>query len=993
MSQFRIHSTRFLESKPTLFGFTPVELTGLVVLMSILSASIPGHPLVTVGVLVAVAGAMLGVRLAIGPSRLVRFFRAITGSGFNGQREGFYSVRVLGPQFSEATFDDEFGYFKRVRDRLCHFPQNIPLVVSFRRVQVDLQTPTREGSDAISILRRERREALCSAGPFFENRVYFSTPKKYQKHLTEFLCDLRLESREEDCPSFSVQGLVSGHIVHGEDQSLHSFELGALPLEFGLRDLSSLLRMPHEVTYTLRLTHKNSRSAIQRYSMKHGSMKGFQGGASSQIEASLSATAAYDTIGQLISGQDGIFAVQGVLTFRTKERALALPQMAFTDSLIPLSHAGVRDLELLHRGARDSILERTLTGIEVAGLLPTPFAWTTPPQFPNFFTPERELLHVSGFQDDLASGNAVCFGPSGKGKSMTLANLFAYILEETDRSVVILDNGHGFDNFVRAYDGQTFEMASSDHPAGISIMKILAQFDDENFRQEALVDFTRFLADPRGHVEPLSMARLRKLAQRADFGAGLSDWAALLRDAGEAQLAELLDPFVRGGIYGEHFDGGSLPEIRSRVLYFTGPMVSPGAEANPLIVPYFFVVNLLIASRLGRDLPPAKICWDELKYLMQCAPDVVTGMWNRVRKTGNSVICAAQHPGQIAAFAGGEDILINSPTGWFLGLPKGESTVDRFIPLTDETKEALASRQPGDFFLLWRDGRMYWASFAQSPLHYALFTSKKSERDRIDRLIADEERSLGRSPKAAVKGAIRYLSERAKSVAVAGVAIACFAVCAGNANASIFGEENAPLYAILAKHIEELAILKQQLDKAASQVNEMRSIYENHKRILEEIKIAASVIKSKDREMGGLNNKAKAIDKILESVAELKSAQRLPRGLEEESQVVGETMAYQNGLVSTSDSTKEAGLVVTRQARSASPGVAAKLSAQAEGLSLQALGDIQRSQAEIIRLMTIEAAERTNNKAQDIALERELRASRGDSRQARASSALAARPF
>jgi uncharacterized delta-60 repeat protein len=698
----------------------------------------------------------------------------------------------------------------------------------------------------------------------------------------------------------------------------------------------------------------------------NGSLASFsQGGAASRMEAGLSRESANDTLESLIRGEDSVFSVQSIISYKKKERFFEFPQIKFRESLKKLGHLKSEELLKLHLGKKDKLLEHKLTGMELAALLPLHFTMSAPREFPNFLTPERELLHFSGFADNLPNGNAVLFGPSGKGKSMMLANLFAYIMEETNSEIIILDNGRGFENFVRAYGGKTFEMTSEAVPVGLNLCQILSGFD-KNFRAECLTDFTRFLINSRGEINNLILSRMKRLAT-LNFPKNLNHWQKMLNENQCEEIAEQILPFVHGEIYGDHFDAPISADLNSRILYFTGPMISPG-QNNPLIIPYFFVVNLLVASRasFSDKHPPAIVCWDEAAWLMNHAPNVVSSMWNCMRKTGNSVIASAQHPGQITVHSSGRDILENSPTRWILGLSEGISELDHIMEINSSEKRALGVRRPGDFFLVGREAQKYWVSFLQSPLHYALFTTSKKERVEIEKLINEENQ--GTAQQKVIQACTRWSLSKVK----AGM-LTVFLILGFIRPASAFwgiGDTSDPiLLGILQQSTQQVAALIQQIELARRHYYEFQSVYKDARKVLNDLKTATEVLTSNKREYSGAREKLEAVKMIMRSADSMKN---LPDEIQRKINSIGEAVVYQDKQSQMAEVFRGFGVEISDQARGASVGVAEKLTAQGIGLQLQTLADISRGQAEILRLAAIDEARKVKAEAGEQMLQGQL---------------------
>lgn len=957
-------SSKFLNKTPTIMGLTPPELAILVGFVSLGSMLFPSRPIL-IG-MIALIGIiiLLTVKYVFGVGETARFFMAVFNKKKITRPGAFEAFRILN-EFSEAIYDEEDSILTRLRDILRELPEGLQIRFHFVRLELDLKNQFQEKSTFIELTKMRRSEYLNDQ--FFENKVYISWSSNRAKNQCErILRDLGLNYNLVNLELPIQDGFVSSNVIHNEAGAQFSFELRDLPLEFSLRDVSAFLRLDSECVYSIGFYKSGSRREIQKLSLRSGSLASFsQGGAASRMEAGLSRESANDTLESLIRGEDSVFSVQSIISYKKKERFFEFPQIKFRESLKKLGHLKSEELLKLHLGKKDKLLEHKLTGMELAALLPLHFTMSAPREFPNFLTPERELLHFSGFADNLPNGNAVLFGPSGKGKSMMLANLFAYIMEETNSEIIILDNGRGFENFVRAYGGKTFEMTSEAVPVGLNLCQILSGFD-KNFRAECLTDFTRFLINSRGEINNLILSRMKRLAT-LNFPKNLNHWQKMLNENQCEEIAEQILPFVHGEIYGDHFDAPISADLNSRILYFTGPMISPG-QNNPLIIPYFFVVNLLVASRasFSDKHPPAIVCWDEAAWLMNHAPNVVSSMWNCMRKTGNSVIASAQHPGQITVHSSGRDILENSPTRWVLGLSEGISELDNIMEINSSEKRALGVRRPGDFFLVGREAQKYWVSFLQSPLHYALFTTSKKERVEIEKLINEENE--GTAQQKVIQACTRWSLSKVKAGMLTVLLILGF-IRPASAFWGIGDTSDPILLGILQQSTQQVAALIQQIELARRHYYEFQSVYKDARKVLNDLKTATEVLTSNKREYSGAREKLEAVKMIMRSADSMKN---LPDEIQRKINSIGEAVVYQDKQSQMAEVFRGFGVEISDQARGASVGVAEKLTAQGIGLQLQTLADISRGQAEILRLAAIDEARKVKAEAGEQMLQGQL---------------------
>ncbi|MEZ4816324.1 MAG: hypothetical protein R3C42_09995 [Parvularculaceae bacterium] len=875
-----------------MLGLSQMELI-CVIMAACLIAALSPSGVFTLLSIITIYWSVRVVRGILGPDLVIRFIRRVFPIQKIGsiQYEALVMFEVTGPQFDYSFFDSLSSYHSRFKDSINNKPEGFYFSIHFERREATFNKDKNINKNPLDTLKELRREKYLNSKQYFENKVFLITEKKWAKDLQSFASSCRLELVERPINksflNFEKFTINSGDALHAVDQSVHTFALKELPTEFDIADFYNLLNNLGSSNFTLTIKKHNSEKSIKRISFRKRRVSGFSSGASGEIEEGLSKEAIDQILFELISGTNSIVEIQAVACVFRKERTYELPFGALSSSFSKLKHLSVEELTKYNLGIIDRFISMEMTALEASALSPVSFSNSYKGNvFPNFYTPNSEMVRISGLREgNLPNGNAMVFAPSGKGKSMMLANLLASIIEETDTNTIILDSGYGFESFTKAYCGRMIEMTTDSNPVGINVLELFSSFENETYRAEMLAEFTRFITDPRGEISQKDLAKLRQAALKCDVFGGLLGWQGVLKSEGLEDIASNLSPWVRGGIYGAHFDVKETSNIvNSRVLYFTAPAVNTNTD-NPLLIPYFFVVSLLVSSRasMKKKMAPSVVLWDEVAFLMKYAPGVVSSMWNCIRKTGSAVICCGQHPEQIMQYSCGEDILMNSPTRYLLGGSVSEGPLDRVIDINKHNKEFLRDRRAGDFFILSKESKKYFLNFHQSDVHYALFTTDKGERMEIDAIYnelthKDEQLRV-------IDAAKLWVSRKAKSVssAIASLVLFLGLTFTPSARADLFGGDVAVLGNILIQTIQQVLLITEQLDKAKNHYGKFKDIYEGNKRLLGDVKGKITDLKKKARGLKDWETKIKNVEEVLYIIDEI-----ITRGKSVSGVVVGE---------------------------------------------------------------------------------------------------------
>ena len=896
----RISSSKFLLAEPKIMGLTQIEIMALVILSSLVAA-ISSSGLLTLGLIVGAYFSVLLVSSFLGTDFVISFLRRILPdrkkkeNKINLQDIVVFQVKS---QFDYSHFDQLVSYHNRFRSSFHNKPEGFQFSIYFRKREFNnFEYPHETDSlNPVEALRDERRRAYLQ-NRLWKNNVFLITDKKWFSDLLTFAgsCKIQVQQVEfdESFLNFDKYSISSGEAFHSlEDGSVHAFSLKTLPTEFDHADLFQFINsLNSELDFSLTLKKMPAKKSIDRISFKQRRIAGFSGGdAKGEIEESLSLEAIQKTLLSLISGDESILSVQGTLAVRSPINSFQLPFGALSPSFKKMKHLSTEELRDFCLGKQDNFFSISMTALEASAVAPLfPHSYESE-EFPNFFTPCGSPVKISGLRESfLPNGNAVVFAPSGKGKSFLICNLVSSRLEETSLNAIILDSGYGFQTFTQAYGGKIVEMTSDSRPLGVNVLKLFESFDNPTYRAELLSEFTRFLIDKKGEISQVDLAKLRQAALLCDFSSGLAGWKKTLEENGLQNWSELLAPWIKGGIYGDHFDQTSNEHLlNERLIYFTAPPVNNNTE-NPLMIPYFFLVTLIVAARTSQKSKSRSILvWDEVGFLMQHAPNVVSSLWNCIRKTGSSVICCAQHPAQLTKYGScGKDILENSPTRYLLGYSACEE-FDQIISLSTAQKEFLRDRKPGEYFLLSQEERKSFLNCPQSPIHYALFTTEKSEREEFETIFNEDEGTHMSNQQKMIETAKVWAKRNWVKFGQA-VAVLCLVVSSFSANAMGGAAESALLGEILMKNIQQVLLLTDQLQVQKSNLENFHKVYEGTRQLFNDIKRNLQLVKK-----GGLKDwegKIKNLEEVLRIIDQIAQQKEAQNGM-----VVGGAVTIQNSV-------------------------------------------------------------------------------------------------
>lgn len=898
----RISSSKFLLAEPKIMGLTQIEIMALVILSSLVAA-ISSSGLLTLSLIAGSYLSVLIVSTFLGTDFVVSFLRRILPD--RKKKENKINLENLvvfqvKSQFDYSHFDQLVSYHNRFRGSFHNKPEGFQFSIYFRKREFknfDLPLEKTESINPIETLRNERRRAYLQ-NRLWQHNVFLICEKKWLADLLVFSssCKIQIEQVElnEGFLNFDKYSISSGDAFHSvEDGSVHAYGLKTLPTEFDHADLFQFINsIDAELDFSISLKKMSAKKSIDRISFKQRRIAGFSGGdAKGEIEESLSIDAIQKTLLSLISGDESILNIQGTLAVHSSNNSFELPFGALSASFKKMKHLSTEELREFCLGKQDSFFSISMTALEASAVTPLfPHSYESK-EFPNFFTPCGSPVKISGLRESfLPNGNAVVFAPSGKGKSFLICNLISSRLEETSLNAIILDSGYGFQTFTQAYGGKVVEMSSDSRPLGVNVLKLFESFENPTYRAELLAEFTRFLIDKKGEISQTDLAKLRQAALLCDFSGGLAGWKKTLEENGLRNWSDLLAPWMKGGIYGDHFDQTSNEHLLSeRLIYFTAPPVNNNTE-NPLMIPYFFLVTLIVAARTSQKSQSRSILvWDEVGFLMQHAPNVVSSLWNCIRKTGSSVICCAQHPAQLTKYGScGKDILENSPTRYLLGYSACEE-FDQILDLTSAQKEFLRDRKPGEYFLLSQEEKKSFLNCPQSPIHYALFTTEKSEREEFENIFNEDE-SIHLSNQQKLIETAKVWAKRNLFKFGQAVAVLCLVMSSFSASAMGGGPgESVILSEILLKNIQQVLLLTDQLNLQKSNLENFQKVYEGNRQLFNDIKKNLQLIKK-----GGLKDwsgKIKNLEDVLRIIDEIAAQKESQNGM-----VIGGAVTIQNSV-------------------------------------------------------------------------------------------------
>ncbi|MEI7441077.1 MAG: hypothetical protein WCK43_05520, partial [bacterium] len=377
----RISSSKFLLAEPKILGLTQIEIMALVILSSLVAA-ISSSGLLTLGLIFASYFSVLIVSSFLGTDLVVSFLRRILPdqkkkeNNFNLNNLVIFQVKS---QFDYSHFDQLVSYHNRFRGSFHNKPESFHFSIYFRKREFkNFDFPLEDESiqNPIEVLRNERRRAYLQ-NRLWQNKVFLICEKKWFSDLLSFAssCKIQIEQIDfdESFLNFDKFNISSGEAFHSiEDGSVHAFGLKTLPTEFDHADLFQFINsLNSELDFSISLKKMSAKKSIDRISFKQRRIAGFSGGdAKGEIEESLSIEAIQKTLLNLISGDESILKVQGVLAVYSPTNAFELPFGALSTSFKKMKHLSTEELRDFCLGKQDNFFTISMTALEASAIAP-----------------------------------------------------------------------------------------------------------------------------------------------------------------------------------------------------------------------------------------------------------------------------------------------------------------------------------------------------------------------------------------------------------------------------------------------------------------------------------------------------------------------------------------------------------------------------------------------------------------------------------------------
>ena len=223
---------------------------------------------------------------------------------------------------------------------------------------------------------------------------------------------------------------------------------------------------------------------------------------------------------------------------------LAMLPMMMTEGLYD-------DLKLLGR-------LRTLTAFNAVTIAPLQGEWKGT-QRPSLLLPGRrgQIAHWNPFDNIEGNYNVAIAAASGRGKSVLTQEYIVSIVGSGGR-VWVIDVGRSYEKTCRLLGGEFIEF-KPDNLISINPFTFITQFDES---LELLKPLTASMARPSSRASDEEVAYLEKALKVAWHEKGheatftdVANWLSTQSDSVCKNLAHLLYPYTKEGMYGRYFEG------------------------------------------------------------------------------------------------------------------------------------------------------------------------------------------------------------------------------------------------------------------------------------------------------------------------------------------------------------------------------------------------------------------------------------------------------
>jgi conjugal transfer ATP-binding protein TraC len=276
-----------------------------------------------------------------------------------------------------------------------------------------------------------------------------------------------------------------------------------------------------------------------------------------------------------------------------------------------------------------------------------------------------QLLNWNQFDNKIGNYNVIVAGRSGGGKSVFMQDLLVSGLG-VGAKVFILDVGRSFEKMCDLLNGQQIEFSKGSAICLNPFSNISVQDEDDKDTALNLVKtIVSSMAAPSHGTSDLENSFIEKAIAAAwmkkKTDATISDIAEWLENQTEqtaTNLAIMLTPYIKGGVYAKHFEGNNNVNFSNDLVLIELEELKGKKELQTVVL-QLFMIAITDQAFLGNRKRPFIICIDEAWDLLkskQAGPFIET-LARRLRKYYGSLVIGTQNlqdffntPGATAAF-------------------------------------------------------------------------------------------------------------------------------------------------------------------------------------------------------------------------------------------------------------------------------------------------------------------------------------------------------